>query len=63
MAFQSKNSRVGRKTEDEDINVLGRYNPGNVGAAWKTGRRKGGSCKLDFRLRRKIAKHTYIRIG
>ena len=54
MAIQSKNSRVGKMKEKEDeMFALGKYHPGNVGATWKTGRRKGGSRKLSFEIKRK----------
>jgi len=53
MVFQNKNSRVGRNGEEEDFNVLPKYNGGNVGATWKTGKRKGGSQKLSFEIKRK----------
>lgn len=54
MAIQSKNSRVGRMKEKEDeMFALPKYNPGNVGATWKTGRCKGGSRKLSFEIKRK----------
>ena len=60
MAIISKNSRVGRgENKENDLFALPRYQPGNVGATWKTGRRKGGSCKLSFEIKRKIRNRSY----
>jgi hypothetical protein len=62
LMLQSKNSRVGREVEGKDTSVLGKHNPGNVGATWKSKGRysKTGHGRLEWRIRRKIAKHTYI---
>ena len=60
MAIHSKNSRVGKVKEKEDeMFALGKYCAGNVGATWKTGRRKGGSSKLSFEIKRKIRNRRY----
>jgi hypothetical protein len=51
----SKNSRVGRDKYQADKDCLPRYNPGNVGATWKTrGKYAPGHKKaLDFSIKRK----------
>ena len=41
--------------------ALPKHVAGNVGATWKTKCRS--VRKLDFRIRRKIGNHTYMRVG
>ena len=48
--------------EGDVLNTLPRYNYA-TGSGFKTGSCKGGSRKLDFRIRRKIANKQYTRIG